>query len=514
MEGKEPTDDEVLKGMLSRRFLYAKAHRSSAYHHTFRTKTRWELVRLSLLIVGIECTYATETAFVAPILLAIGLPHTVMTMMWAMPPIVGVLFVPVVASVSDRLRSAWGRRRPVLLILGIAMLLGMMLLPYGRLIGETVGLRSVAWIATITTIGLTTTDFSAEASNGLCRTYAMEVCTIQDQARVLSTMMLIGGMGGLLGYLFGAIDWSALPIGQYFESNEAAVFTANWVVLLIGLVSTLTSFAEIPLPVQEEDELLRPVTHFALQNEVKRMRGDEYTAQTHLTESVGFRQFVRNTLQMPRSMKILCLTQFLSHMGYLPYCLYFTDFVGAEVFHGDVQALEHSPAFVRYEEGVRFACWGMALFSGCASLYSLVIEKLIDRVGARPVYVCGLMAHCVGMLAMGFLRNRAIVMLCCSLTGIMYATIFCMPFLLISHYHSKNSFHMVDGKCVESDEPRGFGADVSMMSSVLCLAQLIVSLVMGVLIDAAGTTVVITFISGGCTFLAAVSAMAVLYMGL
>uniref|UniRef100_A0A182QK74 Major facilitator superfamily (MFS) profile domain-containing protein n=1 Tax=Anopheles farauti TaxID=69004 RepID=A0A182QK74_9DIPT len=514
MEGKQQTDDEVLKGMLSRRFLYAKAQRTTTYHHSFRTKTRWELVRLSLLIVGIECTYATETAFVAPILLAIGLPHTIMTMMWAMPPIVGVLFVPVVASISDRLGFSWGRRRPVLLVLGIAMLLGMMLLPHGRLIGETIGLRSVTWIATITTIGLTTTDFSAEASNGLCRTYAMEVCTIQDQARVLSTMMLIGGLGGMLGYLFGAIDWSALPIGQYFESNEAAVFTANWIVLLIGLVSTLTSFAEIPLPVQERDEMLRPVTHRMLQNELKRIRGDEHSAQDAPTETVGFRQFVRNTVQMPRSMKILCLTQFLSHMGYLPYCLYFTDFVGAEVFDGDVQAPEHSPPFVRYEEGLRFACWGMALFAGCASLYSLVIEKLIDRVGARPVYVCGLMAHCVGMLAMGFLRTKAIVMVCCSLTGIMYTTIYSIPFLLISHYHSKNSFHMEDGKCVESTTTRGFGADVSMMSSVLCLAQLIVSLVMGVLIDTAGTTTVITFVAGGCSLLAAASAMAVLYMGL
>lgn len=361
-----PSDEEVLRGMLSRRYHYAKAHTSSTYQHTFRyvrpsqlspmihgplilprtsdhsrRKSRWELIRLSLLIVGIECTYATETAFVAPILLAIGLPHTLMTMMWAMPPIVGVLFVPVVASVSDRLRFRWGRRRPVLLALGIAMLLGMMLLPHGRQIGQAIGLRSVAWIATITTIGLTTTDFAAEASNGLCRTYAMEVCTIGDQARVLSTMMLIGGLGGMLGYLFGAIDWSALPIGQYFVSNEAAVFTANWFVLLIGLVSTLTSFPEIPLPVQEADELLRPVTHRMLQHEVKRLKAgpdaDQLVVTPEQTETIGFRRFVRNIVQMPRSMKLLCLTQFLSHMGYLPYCLYFTDFVATQVYNGDVQ---------------------------------------------------------------------------------------------------------------------------------------------------------------------------------
>ncbi|XP_058116342.1 proton-associated sugar transporter A-like [Anopheles ziemanni] len=510
-----PSDEDVLEGMLSRRFLYAqRVLGSSTYHHTFRTKTRWELVRLSLLIVGIECTYATETAFVAPILLAIGLPHTIMTMMWAMPPIVGVLFVPIVASASDRLRASWGRRRPVLLALGIAMLLGMMLLPHGRAVGEAIGLRSVAWVATLTTIGLTTTDFSAEASNGLCRTYAMEVCTIRDQARVLSTMMLIGGLGGAMGYLFGSVDWMSLPIGSYFDSNESAVFSANWLVLLVGLLSTLTSFPEIPLPVQERDELLRPVTHRMLQNELKRLRGDAHDTQTELAESIGFRQFLRNTVRMPRSMKILCATQFLSHMGYLPYCLYFTDFVASAVYGGDSQAPKNSAELARYDEGIRFACFGMALFAAGASLYSLVIERLIERLGARPVYVGGLMAHCVGMLAMGLLHHRAVVLLCCCLTGIMYATIYSIPFLLISHYHSKNSFAMVDGKCVESTEPRGFGADVSMMSSVLCLAQLIVSLVMGALIDAAGTTTVIIVAACGCSLLAACSALTVLYMDL
>lgn len=35
-QGKHQTEEEVLQGMLSHRFNYAKAHRSSTYHHTFR----------------------------------------------------------------------------------------------------------------------------------------------------------------------------------------------------------------------------------------------------------------------------------------------------------------------------------------------------------------------------------------------------------------------------------------------------------------------------------------------
>ena len=32
-----------------------------------------------------------------------------------------------------------------------------------------------------------------------------------------------------------------------------------------------------------------------------------------------------------------------------------------------------------YEEGVRFACWGMAMYSLSCSCYSFVIERLVKR---------------------------------------------------------------------------------------------------------------------------------------
>ena len=37
-----------------------------------RRKTRWELTRISAAVMGIEFSYAAETAFVSPTLLKIG----------------------------------------------------------------------------------------------------------------------------------------------------------------------------------------------------------------------------------------------------------------------------------------------------------------------------------------------------------------------------------------------------------------------------------------------------------
>lgn len=69
------------------------------------------------------------------------------------------------------------------------------------------------------------------------------------------------------------------------------------------------------------------------------------------------------------------------------YSLYFTDFVGEAVFHGDPKAAEGTDSWERYSEGVRFGCWGMAMYSLSCACYSLVIEKLIRNYGQVAVSV-------------------------------------------------------------------------------------------------------------------------------
>lgn len=57
--------------------------------------------------------------------------------------------------------------------------------------------------------------------------------------------------------------------------------------------------------------------------------------ETNNFEKTAFIQHVQNIFRMPRLMQILCLTNLLSWMAFVSYCLYFTDFVGEAVFMGD-----------------------------------------------------------------------------------------------------------------------------------------------------------------------------------
>lgn len=90
----------------------------------YRPKTRNELVKVSAAVMGIEFSYAAETAFVSPTLLSIGVQHQHMTLVWALSPLIGFFVTPILGSFSDRCRMNLGRRRPFIIILSIGIFIG------------------------------------------------------------------------------------------------------------------------------------------------------------------------------------------------------------------------------------------------------------------------------------------------------------------------------------------------------------------------------------------------------
>lgn len=89
--------------------------------------------------MGIEFSYAAETAFVSPTLLKIGVKHQKMTLVWALSPLVGFFVCPLLGSLSDKCRSKMGRRRPFIILLSIGVLLGLLLVPNGEYFGYKMG---------------------------------------------------------------------------------------------------------------------------------------------------------------------------------------------------------------------------------------------------------------------------------------------------------------------------------------------------------------------------------------
>ena len=116
-----------------------RVNAGESYDHHYRRKSRRELITISAAVMGIEFAYAAETAFVSPTLLKIGVSQSHMTLIWCLSPLVGFFLTPILGSLSDRCKSALGRRRPFIILLSIGVVLGLLLVPNGKALGKMMG---------------------------------------------------------------------------------------------------------------------------------------------------------------------------------------------------------------------------------------------------------------------------------------------------------------------------------------------------------------------------------------
>ncbi|KAF4533546.1 hypothetical protein B566_EDAN001031 [Ephemera danica] len=235
--------------------------------------------------------------------------------------------------------------------------------------------------------------------------------------------------------------------------------------------------------------------------------------EPNATSEVSLRQYLLSIVHMPKSLRILCATNFFCWSAHVCYSLYFTDFVGEAVFGGDPQHPEGSVERDLYEEGVRFGCWGMAMYSLSCACYSLVIDHLVQRFRAKSVYVGGQLVYCTGMSLLALTRHRAGVLIFSWTAGVMYSTLFTMPYLLVAHYHAQHTFSASEHSA-SHHQVRGLGTDVALVSSMVFLAQLTLSAFMGTIVSWAGTTTAVVCVAAVLSFCGAMCATQVLYLDL
>lgn len=581
----------MIKYMLKTRENHAREQEQD-YSHVFRRKTRFEMFRLSAIAMAIEFAYAAETSFVSPILLQIGVDHKHMSMTWGLSPLIGFFVSPLLGSISDRCKLKWGRRRPIISILSFGILCGLILVPYGKdlglLLGDAgysyadaaafnishAGDGSVAALVAeapsgpsasdfkfaviLTILGMVLLDFDADTCQTPARTYLLDMCVPEEQPKAMTMFALFAGFGGTIGYAIGGVDWETTHIGNFMGGNIPTVFTLVTIIFVICYLITVTTFREIPLPLIEKDELLRPLSEKAIKKELKKnnnaiyyiqettqlelqmasddpkkmeaMQGSyqngfspalekpkktqdvENQSDAEMDAPVSLKAYLKSIFIMPYSMRMLALTNLFCWMGHVTYCLYFTDFVGEAVFHGDPVAAPNSEAALNYEAGVRFGCWGMSIYAFSCSIYSLSVTKLMKWFGTKAVYISGMIYYGIGMLVLGLWPTKWGVLVFSTSAGILYGTIFTVPFILVANYHAKNCFAVKNGETVPLKQARGLGTDVAIISSMVFIAQLIVSLSVGPLIAWMQTTCAVLYLSTFLSFMAAIAAMFVLYV--
>ncbi|XP_012495968.1 PREDICTED: membrane-associated transporter protein isoform X1 [Propithecus coquereli] len=489
-------------------------------------RPRSRLIMHSMAMFGREFCYAVEAAYVTPVLLSVGLPKSLYSMVWLLSPILGFVLQPVVGSASDHCRSRWGRRRPYILTLGLMMLLGLALYLNGDAVVSALianPRRKLVWAISVTMIGVVLFDFAADFIDGPIKAYLFDVCSHRDKERGLHYHAFFTGFGGALGYTLGAIDWAHLELGRVLGTEFQVMFFFSSLMLTLCFTIHLCSIPEAPLkdipPQQAPQDLLLSdgMYEYGSIKKVKNgfvnpelaMQGEKPKNPAEQTRrAMTLKSLLRALVSMPPHYRYLCISHLIGWTAFLSTMLFFTDFMGQIVYHGDPYGAHNSTEFLTYERGVEVGCWGLCINAMFSSFYSYLQKALGSYIGLKGLYFMGYLLFGLGTGFIGLFPNVYSTLVLCSLFGVMSSTLYTVPFNLVAEYHreEEEERQQVPGGGPDSSG-RGKGVDCAALTCMVQLAQILVGGGLGLLVNMAGSVVVVVITAStvaliGCCFVA------------
>ncbi|CAL8386779.1 unnamed protein product [Boreogadus saida] len=509
-------------------------------------RSRGRLLLHGLVMFGREFCYAVEAAFVTPVLLSVGLPRSLYSLVWLLSPILGFLLQPVIGSASDYCRASWGRRRPYILALGLLMLLGISLFLNGDAVVSAIvsepELKRI-WAIVVVMLGVVLFDFAADFIDGPIKAYLFDVCSYQDKERGLHYHALLTGLGGAFGYLIGAMDWGHSWLGKLLGSEYQVIYFFSALTWVLFLTVHLVSIPETPLDKAPQSPVMPPSStsssggiplmryqsggggggggygalpkeptyqttmeirprSFSVLSEANAVTSSAKQPNKEAQKRMTFRSLMKVMFNMPNHYRYLCISHLLGWTAFLCNMLFFTDFMGQIVYKGNPYAAHSSTAYSRYERGVEIGCWGLCINAVSSALYSYVQRLLLPHVGLKGLYFVGYFVFGLGTGLIGLFPNVVATLVLCSVFGVMSSTLYTIPFNLIAEYQREEEEQL---RLLESNEPqRGTGVDCAALTCMVQLAQILVGAGLGALVNMAGSVVVVVVGASAVAFLGCV----------
>ncbi|XP_054619361.1 solute carrier family 45 member 4 [Dunckerocampus dactyliophorus] len=204
-------------------------------------------------------------------------------------------------------------------------------------------------------------------------------------------------------------------------------------------------------------------------------------------------------LKMPPELLRLCACHLLTWFSIIAEAVFFTDFMGQVIYHGDPTAPANSTALGHYHQGVQMGCWGLVIYAMTAATCSALLQKYLDNfdLSIKVIYILGTLGFSIGTAVMALFPNVYVAMVMISSMGIMSMSISYCPYALLGQYHEmKEYIHHSPG-----NSRRGFGIDCAILSCQVYISQILVASALGSVVEAVGSVRVIPVVASGGSLL-------------
>nr|AVQ04672.1 sucrose transporter-4 [Neolamarckia cadamba] len=329
------------------------------------------LLRVSSIACGIQFGWALQLSLLTPYVQELGIPHAWASIIWLCGPVSGFFVQPLVGHMSDRCRSRLGRRRPFIIAGAASIVVAVVVIGFSADIGWLFGDRGKVKLRAIAAfvLGFWLLDVANNMTQGPCRALLADL-TGKDHRRTRvanAYFSLWMAVGNILGYATGAYSgW--FKILPFTRSSACNVNCANLkAAFLIDIIFiTITTYISISAAHEQPLDSL----HSSPASIEERFEHSSHEQEAFLWEMFGTFKYFTGVIW------IILLAIALTWIGWFPFLLFDTDWMGREIYGGQPNDGQN------YSVGVRMGAFGLMFNSVVLGITSVLMEKLCRKWGA------------------------------------------------------------------------------------------------------------------------------------
>uniref|UniRef100_A0A3Q1I535 Zgc:77158 n=1 Tax=Acanthochromis polyacanthus TaxID=80966 RepID=A0A3Q1I535_9TELE len=409
-------------------------------------RSQWRLVLLNSLTCGLEICVAAGITYVPPLLLEAGVEERYMTMVLGIGPVLGLLFIPLIGSASDHCNSSYGRRRPFIWLLSLGVLLALLIIPNADVLAEFFAWGGRTLQVGFLILGVGLLDFCGQVCFTPLEALLSDLYRDEeDQAFAMFSFMV--SLGGCVGYLLPALDWSRGLLSVYLGGQAECLFSLLILIFISSVLITMKVSEEPSCSSNSSGPLeagrcgVPRSCCYLLRCKMRLLKSGPLLCLLRTCWSMT-PTIYRSYCHVPQVMRQLCVAQLCSWMAIMSFMLFYTDFVGEGLYEGVPSAPPGSLSRQRYDEGIRMGSLGLFLQCATSTVFSLVMSRLVRQFGSRWVYLSSMVSFTASALVICLSKSVVLVTVMAALTGYAYATLQTLPYTLTCHYHKEKEVYM------------------------------------------------------------------------
>ncbi|KAL6995210.1 sugar transporter protein [Sarracenia purpurea var. burkii] len=355
-----------------------------------------KLFRVASVACGIQFGWALQLSLLTPYVQELGIPHTFASLIWLCGPLSGFFVQPLVGHMSDRCKSRFGRRRPFIVAGSALIVLAVLIIGHSADIGWLLGDRDGSKVGAIAAfvVGFWLLDVANNTTQGPCRALLADL-TGNDHRRTRvanAYFSLFMAVGNVLGFATGSYNgwFKIFPFTVTSACNAECANLKSAFFLDIAFIAITTY---VSISAGNELPLNHGSSHFH----------EQMPEQLSHPQEAFFWELFGTFKYLSGPIWIILLVTALSWIGWFPFFLYDTDWMGREIYGGEPNEGQN------YNIGVRMGALGLMLNSVVLGITSLLMEMLCRKLGAGVLWGISniLMSLCfVSMLIISYTANN------------------------------------------------------------------------------------------------------------